>query len=363
MVTIFAARDISGETRYIGEVARGAACNCFCLVCGSPLVAAQGEINDWYFAHERNQERPECPAGALNLLRRIAVEELACAAWRIAPMAVPHPAAGNPPITWNDRPAGPVQVAEGLPSGPTVPAGTVPLVTSGSASIYVVVGRERGPAAEPTASLRLVVPLPEGVVIRSEEDARQFVRNTMRLEWIYLPDTLGLVDAARRAFEERERLAREEWARQLRASSLQAGRRWAAIRRGMSDVNSGDFPTPSPAPTVAASPAAPSASSAFRPEVAWAPGLAGRGSIQYRRMDDETEWVFYPAGEHGWRIAPVPVAFDGWDEFFPPSIAVVDGPGWLRVVNESRLLMWFNSRARRSVIDSDPQVIESHFRG
>lgn len=59
---------------FIGSALSGAQCGCVCPTCGSPLVAKQGDINAWHFAHEAGQERPECEAGAANMLIRIMLE-------------------------------------------------------------------------------------------------------------------------------------------------------------------------------------------------------------------------------------------------------------------------------------------------
>jgi len=66
--------DASGAIRFVGDVQRGAACGCFCPMCKSPLVAKQGNTNEWHFSHEASQERPECEAGAENLARSLGIE-------------------------------------------------------------------------------------------------------------------------------------------------------------------------------------------------------------------------------------------------------------------------------------------------
>ena len=76
MSQLFAALNVQGEIRFVGDVDRGAACGCFCPDCSSPLVAKQGSANEWHFAHEGGQERPECLVGAQNLLRRFCMEHL-----------------------------------------------------------------------------------------------------------------------------------------------------------------------------------------------------------------------------------------------------------------------------------------------
>ncbi|MFN3496499.1 MAG: competence protein CoiA family protein, partial [Hydrogenophaga sp.] len=76
MSKLFIAQDAAGDLRFIGEVERGAECGCLCPECGSPLVARQGMANDWHFAHEAAQERPECGAAALRLFRRFVIEQV-----------------------------------------------------------------------------------------------------------------------------------------------------------------------------------------------------------------------------------------------------------------------------------------------
>lgn len=73
---IFAGVNSNGELKFVGDVPRGAACGCTCATCGAPLVARRGEIRTWHFAHEASQERPDCFAGAVNLLRTLIIHRL-----------------------------------------------------------------------------------------------------------------------------------------------------------------------------------------------------------------------------------------------------------------------------------------------
>lgn len=61
---------------FIEEVPGGINCGCFCPICGSLLIAKQGAVNEWHFAHEAGQERPECEVGAHNLFCRLMFEHL-----------------------------------------------------------------------------------------------------------------------------------------------------------------------------------------------------------------------------------------------------------------------------------------------
>lgn len=346
MATLFVARDAQGLTRFIGDVPRGAACGCFCPVCNAALIAKQGDALDWHFAHEAGTERPECRAGAMNLLRRLALEELNRRGLVLLPdFSVAHPLGGRGPIVWTAHSAGDLQLLE--VRGAQAPAATLPLREGGSALVFVCIDRETPPSSYGAGQAVLVVwcPYPEDGKIRTEAQARQFVNATLRLHWAALPDFDGRVAAAQteaQAFM--ERLQRER--------AQQAGARWGAMRRALHapPVHRDEVP-PAPAPAPA---------SAVAPE--WAPGLLAGSSIHYRAMDDGSQWVCYHSGATEWRLRPVPALHEGWDESFPLTIAVAEGEAWLRVVDFGKLLMLFNAHATASRIDSDPLVIQRLFK-
>lgn len=50
------ARDASGALVRIDQVDRGLACRCTCARCKGPLIALQGEINAWSFAHVSGED-------------------------------------------------------------------------------------------------------------------------------------------------------------------------------------------------------------------------------------------------------------------------------------------------------------------
>lgn len=79
MAQLTIALDGNDIIKFVGEVAKGGDCGCFCPACRSPLVAKKGRINEWHFAHESGQERPECLVGALNLFSRLLMEHLQAA--------------------------------------------------------------------------------------------------------------------------------------------------------------------------------------------------------------------------------------------------------------------------------------------
>jgi hypothetical protein len=354
MATLFVARDASGATRFVGDVPRGAACACFCPVCNSPLVAKQGDELEWHFAHEAGTERPECRAGAMNLLRRLAVQDLARRGLVVLPpYAVAHPLAGRSPVEWSAHPAGQLELLE--VHGAQTPAARLPLREGGAADLYVCIDREAPPAARTPQDAILVLwcPYPADGQIRTEEQARAFVRSCSRLRWQSLPDFTGQLAAAQReAREFMERLQRER--------AQQAGARWAAYKRAReADARDRRGPAPTEAPDDRHMPA-PRPQSAPAPE--WAPGLMAGSSIHYRELDDGSQWVCFQHAPGQWRLCPVPHPHEGWDESFPPSIAVPEGNAWLRVADFGKLLMLFNRHATASEIDSDPGVIERRFR-
>lgn len=352
MVRIFAGRDVTGATRFIGEVPRGAACGCSCLVCGSPLIARQGEVNEPHFAHEGGQERPDCLVGALNLLRRLAVEELAAMPWCLPDFVVDVPAAGALPVQWTDEPAGPIQAIAEAGSSRLL-AGKVELRRGGTCLVYVLLGREPAPAGLQQPGLAVSVPMPHSSALRTEEAARSYVRAHLQKRWLFLPDYDNLVEAAAK----RQRAATRDKLLALRghfAAQDDPGRRWAEIRRqSMRQGAEGGIVPGTLPPSYSAS--------VERPAVRWAPGLAGAGAIQYRQLRDGTQWVVYPAGAE-WRFAPVPAPFEGWDEYFPPSVATVEGDGWLRVTSQTALVTFLARSLAASHIDSDPAVIERQFK-
>ena len=69
----------SGDGRLVDvfEVDNGKACNCKCLTCGGALVARQGQINVWHFAHLAATEPITCRWAAETALHIAAKEILA----------------------------------------------------------------------------------------------------------------------------------------------------------------------------------------------------------------------------------------------------------------------------------------------
>ncbi len=316
------------------------------------MVARQGQELDWHFAHEKS-EAPECPAGALNLLRRLVVEELVSSGrWVSHPFSVPHPLPGNAPLAWTAHPSGPIQPADAGSSSDA--SAFVSLREGGLAAVHVCIGNE-SIASEPGEEAVLMAWLPDPVgQLRDEAGAREFVRRNLALRWHRLHDHLGLYAAA----EAEARRAQARWveaeAAERARRSAEAGARWGAIRKRMA---SGETEGDAHLANATDRPSVPNRT----PSPPWAPGLAAGTSIHYRLLDDGTRWVCYRSEQGEYRLRQVPEPTDGWDECFPPSVATPTEDEYLRVVDFGKLLLLFNAHAKESQIDSDPQVIAERF--
>lgn len=353
MATLFVARDRAGLTRFIGDVQRGAACGCYCPVCASPLVAKQGGELEWHFAHEAGTEAPECRAGAMNLLRRVVLEELGRGGLSaLPPYRVPHPLGGRGEVVWTAHAGAELEVLD--VHGSQTASAQLPLREGGTALIYVCIDSETPPssAASDQAVLVASCPVPAYAAVRTEAQAREFARSSLRLHWLAVPDFEGRLAAAQaEAREFMEKLQRER--------AHQAGARWAATRRALQSPPPLHLAVPgSPAPPAGQRHAADALVAA--PD--WAPGLQAGTSIHYRALDDGSQWVCFQHAPNEWRLRPVPTHHEGWDESFPPAIAVMEEDACLRVVDFGKLLLLFNAHAKASQIDSDPEVIARLFR-
>lgn len=67
------AMDKNGRIRSIDEVNRGLACECVCPYCEEPVLARQGDVREWHFAHASGSE---CDGGAEGALHAAAKQLL-----------------------------------------------------------------------------------------------------------------------------------------------------------------------------------------------------------------------------------------------------------------------------------------------
>lgn len=58
----------------VHEVPRGAACNCSCPGCGAPLIARQGEVQSWAFAHAAGTECSHAFESSLHIAVKTIIE-------------------------------------------------------------------------------------------------------------------------------------------------------------------------------------------------------------------------------------------------------------------------------------------------
>jgi len=52
---------------HVDEVARGSACGCSCAACAAPVIARQGEVRGWHFAHTAGADCPGACESAIHL--------------------------------------------------------------------------------------------------------------------------------------------------------------------------------------------------------------------------------------------------------------------------------------------------------
>lgn len=378
MSQLFAALNVQGEIRFVGDVDRGAACGCFCPDCSSPLVAKQGSANEWHFAHEGGQERPECLVGAQNLLRRFCMEHLqhrALSQSLTLPPGRSHAElttlyfSGHEPIEvvdqfegtvrWHSRPP-----KDGVAGNARLASGVEVVVL-----IHTHVGRPVHPAdvGQAVASVAFVLPPPDTLVRRDAVSLSRHIEAHGRFVWLHHPALKDVHAAAMARLQQKADAAKQETlARQNHQASLAAGQRWGqtaqrmrsqqeemameAQRQGMA------------APPLPAAPSFPNA-----------PGHAANASFQFFELKSGDAWVLYPvdpefakascpadvsfgavAGAKLYAVAPYPAAFDGWDESLPPSVGKVDphrGIYWL--IQPLNAAMFLSPRSSRTASSRD----------
>lgn len=76
--------DQSGRLVFVGEVSRGLACQCKCVVCAEPLIARQGVVREHHFAHASGRE--PCDASHESLLHRYAKQVIQDAGGLMVPL-------------------------------------------------------------------------------------------------------------------------------------------------------------------------------------------------------------------------------------------------------------------------------------
>ena len=335
MSSLYVALDHSGATRYVGDVPRGAACGCICPACRSPLVARRGEEREWHFAHEARQERPACLVGAVNLLRRTAIE------WLQAQEHLPLPeyiraVSSAPPLPsvtqlvgWKDWP---VRYSDWRPGAARPePVARIEMNTGLQVDLHVEVGeraeRDRPPRGD-VGAVEFWLPAPAPGQLRHEADAHDHVASTGSFTWLFQPDVHGLIARAQRDVDAKALKIQQEQKFFLRMQS------------GSYRPYAPAWPAP-PAPAPA--PAPPPRAEAPTPWDAWRKPKSS--FIHYRASRQSIEgWVHVRHRDQRAVMVPWPTKWEGWDEFFPASHAHVDHELGAMVLDQETNAMILASR-------------------
>lgn len=168
MAQLTMAIDANDIIKFVGEVAGGADCGCCCPVCRSPLIAKKGLINEWHFAHESGQERPECLVGALNLFSRLLMEYLQAVGAGI-------PVRGLAGVT----------VSAVLPSSQGAAVGLAELSDGRQIAVYARVEEQRRylDVGDDADHLMYSCQTPTSEVLKDRRSANSFIARYARLQW------------------------------------------------------------------------------------------------------------------------------------------------------------------------------------
>lgn len=356
--------------RFIGEVARGAACGCFCPECASPLVAKLGDEREWHFAHEAGQERPECEAGAMNMLRRLAVEHLRAQPRLQLPRYAERVSVRSErrqfseDVEWGAQLTVPL---EWLPMGAkSAPVAIGRLDNGLEAELLVEIGDEAPKYLPATPGARAAVvfwcSVPVLADLRKRLYAEQHVQQRGQLCWKYQPDVFGLAAAARDRLRTQAAADDEEARRSRKRQAEDAGRRWAQAGqrlRGQSG-EMGAEPFGEGADEAAREVAlVRSATGTGEPQFAWAPQRKANTSFVFYRMKDGAAWVIYTLEDGSSAIAAWPRAEEGWDEALPEVVGTADAElGAYRIKNMTAAMVYFGQRSTTVRASSDPRDFE-----
>ena len=355
MFSLFAGIDKEGVTRFVGDVPRGLACGCFCEACASPLVAKRGEVNEWHFAHEASQERPDCIVGAMNLLRRVAIESLrareslALPAYRETVQAEPSASKMSEIVEWTSQP---VIVRDWNPSpAKHAPAARLELGNGAQVDVHVEVGDYRrkhslqeSSYVEDIGKIVFWVPVPQPGQLRAMEDARRHILAAGIFVWVHQPDAQGLVALARQRLDERvraiERVARET--QSLRAMGDR--QRWAAAEKELDRARYEQERAQAASTTVAA----------VIDESPWVAWRKPHSAFMFYGLKDGSGWLLLQHRDGRQVLLPWPVVSEGWDEVLPASVAVLDETlKGLVLAHPVNPFIYLGSRAEMTRITSD----------
>lgn len=326
---IFAGLDRDDVLRFVGDVPRGAACGCRCAACGAALVAKRGEEKIWHFAHEASQERPDCFAGAVNLLRRLAIEQLRASRLptlpvfrRVVSTRLPLPMLSDT-VEVNLQPVSADRWKENPAHGAPVARLVFPDGTNADLLVEVQSRHAAGLAPEPGAAAVLVhIPLPlDGSFLRDLAAAKAYLENNRVIVWKQHPAGEALAASALKKLVERARALEHERTVLLDWHRREAPEASADSGAVQEDVD-GTLPAEADNP-------------------AWVHWRKPNSSFIYYRCSDGNGWLFLQHQDGGHIIVPWPEAIEGWDEALPAKIGAPDHAlGGYRVTSEVNAMVY-----------------------
>ena len=319
----FAALDAStNEVRFVGDVAQGRAANCICPACRSPLIAKQGQLNVWHFAHSAGQERPECYPGAVNLMRRIAIEvlmdsEITLPSCRVEVRAGSGVSVVRDVVQWTP---GLTAGIEWHPDAPKLsPIARLSTIDGTNVGLWVDLDKppdvQLAEVVEGDGAMTFHFLLPSIAQMRTRALAESYIRRNGQFIWLKAPCNVPAIEAARAivlskaAAKERQR----QDAGKLRAN--QAGIRWARIRReGLAMATGGDG-------AVAHVPQPPAAALSDDPMI---PDRQPGCVLTFYRLGDGTTWLRYRRKDGIHVLRPWPDGKSGWQSALPRTFGHFD---------------------------------------
>ena len=357
---LFAALDGLGAVRFVGEVDRGAACGCFCPVCASPLIARQGRLKEWHFAHEAAQERVECEVGALNMIRRVAAEVLHRNPLPTLPLYAQE-VSSRSSLNWGNEvteiaswaaqiePAGLKWETCGLQSKPFLSG---MLTTGVPFDAFIIVNDQRPSHSQPSdhgvAHLIYWVVTPTQADLLQRINLEQHIGLTGRWMWQSHPEHQGRITAARLKACQRAEIGERAMRDKL------AGMREEVQRRELLDNQAREQ-------AVAERQAQQTMRDANVPDnsALWAPERKPNSSfILYKLKHDQGTWVIYTRLDGSSWLTPFP-EFDGWDESMPPALGVPEtGTSAYRLLHLASAMVYLGSKAELVKTTSSVREIE-----
>ena len=366
LIRLFAGIGHDGSMRFIGEVERGAACGCLCPECRSPLIAKQGTEKDWHFAHEAGQERPECEAGAANMLRRLVLEHLQARPVLVLPAHAEVVRVRSPlrhlseNIAWPSLEVVSAQWTEKPTRSGT--AGLLSLADGSRVQLLVEVGdaasRAQQRADGSCAAVVFWCTLPSVLDLRKREDALRHVDRLGKFVWIKHPDAQRVEVAARERLAavakiDEEQVQRDRLARAQESFHAGSSADWTA-GYGRSGSHEGSRQLSG------VKEARDRKAESLEQSKIWAPDRKPNTAFVFYRMSENSAWVIYTLMDGTSAIAPWPSAQDGWDEELPPSVGRPDPVlAVYRVADLVAAMMYLGPRSIGMRATSDPSEFDS----